>query len=213
MDVINRPSNDYGSDTELILSEPSSSLEQDATIQFSHQRFVPPDFLKPESGDHPEIAPFLTEEPLTSPSLIKRSLGLSKASFSSLTSSRQGSSSNILYTNRGGADSQILSDFCGQPLSDFSLREQGSSRGKMKKLTDILKKRSRGRLSSDTGSSSQMALISSYASASTETFITPSFHLPCQYSRKTRKRKGDSKSHDHFPMHQVLHCPPQRVMN
>lgn len=65
MDVINRPSNDYGSDTELILSEPSSSLEQDATIQFSHQRFVHSDFLKPESGDHPEIAPFLTEEPVS----------------------------------------------------------------------------------------------------------------------------------------------------
>lgn len=190
MDVINRPSNDYGSDTELILSEPSSSLEQDATIQFSHQRFVPSDFLKPESGDHPEIAPFLTEEPLTSPSLIKRSLGLSKASFSSLTSSRQGSSSNILYTNRGGADSQILSDFCGQPLSDFSLREQGSSRGKMKKLTDILKKRSRGRLSSDTGTSSQMALISSYASASTETFMNPFVPSPLPVLKKDKKEKG-----------------------
>lgn len=65
MDVIYLSSNDHGSDTELILSEPSSSPEQDATIQFSHQRFVPSDSLKPESGDHPEIAPFLTEEPVS----------------------------------------------------------------------------------------------------------------------------------------------------
>ncbi|KAG1871333.1 hypothetical protein DFJ58DRAFT_904002 [Suillus subalutaceus] len=194
MDVIHLPSNDHGSDTELILSEPSSSPEQDATIQFSHQRFVPSDFLKPESGDHPEIAPFLTEEPFTSPSLIKRSLGLSKASFSSLTSSRQGSSSSILYPNRGGAESQILSDFYGQPLSDFSLREQGSSsdlrRGKMKKLTDILKKRSRGRLSSDTGSSSQIASFSSYASASTETFMNPFVPSPSPVLKKDKKEKG-----------------------
>ncbi|KAG1739309.1 hypothetical protein EDB19DRAFT_1711525 [Suillus lakei] len=191
MDVIHISSNDYGSDTELILAEPSSSPEQDATIQFSHQRFVPSDFLKPESGDHPEIAPFLTEEPCTSPSLIKRSLGLSKASFSSLTSSRQGSSSNILYPNRGGADSQILSDFYNQPLSDISFRELGSSRGKMKKLTDILRKRSRARLSSDTGSSSQMASVSSCASASTETFMNPvPSPPPPPVSKKDKKGKG-----------------------
>jgi hypothetical protein len=54
-----------GLDAELILAEPSSSSEQDATIQFLHQRFVSPDFPKPESGDHPEIAPFLTEEPVS----------------------------------------------------------------------------------------------------------------------------------------------------
>ncbi|KAG2029697.1 hypothetical protein BDR03DRAFT_906490 [Suillus americanus] len=189
MDVIHLPSNDRRSNTELILSEPSSSPEQDGTIQFSHQRFVPSDFLTPESGDHPEIAPFLTEEPL-----IKRSLGLSKASFSSLTSSWERSSNSIIYPNHGGAESQILSDLYGQPFSDLSLREQGSSndirRGKVKKLTDIIRKRSRGRLPSDTGSSSQIASFFACASASTETFMNPSVPSPSPVLKKIKREKG-----------------------
>lgn len=191
MDIIHLPSNDHESDTELILAEPSSSPEQDATIQFSHQRFVHPDLLKPESGDYPEIAPFLTEEPF--PSLIKRSLGKSKASFSSLTSSRQGSSSSI-YPNRGGAESQFLSDFYGQSLSDFTLREQGSSSnlrrgGRMRKFTDILKKGSRGRLSSDTGSSPQMTSTCSCANDSTETFMNPFIPSPSPILKKEKDKK------------------------
>jgi hypothetical protein len=56
-----------GTDTELFLSELSSSPDQDATIQFSHERFVPPDSLNPAPGDHhPEIAPFLNiEQPVS----------------------------------------------------------------------------------------------------------------------------------------------------
>jgi hypothetical protein len=56
-----------GTETELFLSDLSSSLDQDATIQFSHERFIPPDALNPESGDyHPEIAPFVNiEQPVS----------------------------------------------------------------------------------------------------------------------------------------------------
>lgn len=57
------PNDGASTDTELFLSELSSSPDQNATIQFSHQRFVPSDSLIPESGDHhPEIAPFLDVE-------------------------------------------------------------------------------------------------------------------------------------------------------
>lgn len=212
MDDLQLSSNNHGFDAELILSEPSSSPEQDVTIQFSHQRFVPPYCLKPESGDHPEIAPFLTEEPCTSPSLIKRSLGLSKASFSSLTYSRQGSSSNILSTNRGGVDSQYISDSFIPPLSEMSLREQGSSsdlrKGKMKsRITDMLKKsRSRGRLSSDTGSSSQMTSIYSNASDSTDTFMN--LVVP-QGPKKDKKEKGrQSKGR---PLPNIPTTPPMSL--
>lgn len=62
----------------------------------------------------------------------------------------------------------------------------------MKKFTftDMLRKRSRGRLSSDTGMSSQMASISSYASASTETFMNPVVPSPSPVLKKDKKEKG-----------------------
>ncbi|KAG1751292.1 uncharacterized protein EDB91DRAFT_598835 [Suillus paluster] len=83
----------------------------------------------------------------------------------------------------------------------MTLREQGSSsdlrRGKIKmKLTDIIKmsRSSRGRLSSDTGSSSHMTSISSCASASTETFNTFMNPVPSppppQVLKKDKKEKG-----------------------
>ncbi|OJA16312.1 hypothetical protein AZE42_03367 [Rhizopogon vesiculosus] len=203
MTLIQLPPNDGAADTELFPSEPSSSPDQDttiqftqdATIQFSHRRFVPPDSLSPESVVRPEIAPFLNaEQPPTSPRHIKRSLGLSKASFSSLTPSRQGSSSNILYPYRGGVESESIMDY-GSSLSDMSLRERGSSvdlrKGPVKMISGIFRKRSRGRLSSDTGSTSHK---SSMASTSTETFTfmhPVSSHLPpSQVPKKDKKEKG-----------------------
>jgi len=53
---------DDRTDTDLFLSELSPPPDQDVTIQFSHGRFVPSDSLNPESGDHPDIAPFLNTE-------------------------------------------------------------------------------------------------------------------------------------------------------
>ena len=53
---------DGSTDTDLFLSELSPPPDQDVTIQFSHGRFVPSDSLNPESGDHPDIAPFLNTE-------------------------------------------------------------------------------------------------------------------------------------------------------
>ncbi|KAJ8580987.1 hypothetical protein M405DRAFT_847316 [Rhizopogon salebrosus TDB-379] len=185
-----------GTDTELFLSELSSSPDQDATIQFSHERFVPPDSLNPEPCDHhPEIAPFLNiEQPSASPRLIKRSLGLSKASFSSFASSRQGSSSNILYPYRSGVDSEIISDY-NPTLSDMSLRSRGSSvdlrKGMRMIFADILKKpRSRGRLSSDTASTSHQSSLASL-STDTFTFMNPiSSSPPPLVPKKDKKEKG-----------------------
>jgi hypothetical protein len=63
----------------------------------------------------------------------------------------------------------------------------------MRKLTDILKKHNRGRLSSDTGSSSQMTSMSSRASDSTETFLNQFVSSSTPVLKKDKKEKGQQQ--------------------